>query len=486
MRYAVLPLIPTSRYVKSESDFLVYEHLILEAERTRNAYFYLCLTEKQKPFVQSWNRNNVTFLYNKEIDQFYSQQSNVPPNFIELFNPLLGQHYVDCILTSRSGAAALMSKLLWDKRVKLPEIAIIIIEPKVIEWESTHNAICPQDLLLRAAGYAVSCNLFATERERKLAEKLCKEYLSPAMALNAMKNSHVIPLGIRCDEIDSFVQSVPKAEKFTLFFGGRLTANKQWQKVLADYEKFFSFGRDLDLVVCAPLGSTSLFKAERWGTWGEINLGLPRKNYLEKLASCHVSMSNSLEEGFTVGIVEQIYAGLVVLLPRRDWAVSLLGDAARYYPFFYDGGHENAYTMLKYVYENYEEARTRMMSVKQYIRKNYDFSIVSQKTFDVMENYVLNLRRRVKRTESKEFRKLVDRVLALTPEQVSFSQFMEKIKDYTTGDVSGAERNYRSGFPSRWQVYQFLIQRGYRDTYQFANPILVGEQDGKNRDSQNG
>jgi glycosyltransferase involved in cell wall biosynthesis len=484
MRYAILPLIPTSRYVKSESDYLVYSHLIEQADIERRGYFYFCLTEKQRPFVQMWNRNNVMFIFNKEHDEFYYMQSNVPPNFIELFNPLLGKHYVDCILTSRSGAAALMSKLLWDKRVKLPEIAIINIEPKVIEWESTHNAICPQDLLLRAAGYAVSCNLFATERERRLAEKLCKEYLSPAMALNAMKNSHVIPLGIRCDEIDSFVQSVPKADKFTLFFGGRLTANKQWQKVLADYEKFFSFGRDLDLVVCAPLGSTSLFKAERWGTWGEINLGLPRKEYLSRLTSCHVSMSNSLEEGFTVGIVEQIYAGLVVLLPRREWATSLLGDAAKHYPFFYSGGHEEAYTVLKYVYENYEEARAQMEPVREYIRKNYDFSIVSQKTFDVMESFVLNLRRRVRRTESKEFRRLVDRVLDLNVDQVSFSQFMEKIKEYTTGDVSGAERNYRSGFPSKWQVYQFLVQRGYSDTYQFANPILVGERDGKGCNSQ--
>jgi glycosyltransferase involved in cell wall biosynthesis len=472
MRYAVLPLIPTSRYVRSESDFLVYEHLLAEADRTRRSYFYFCLTEKQKPFVQSWNRNNVTFLYNKEVDQFYYQQSFVPHNFVELFNPLLGEHYIDAVLTSRSGAAALMSKLLWDKRVREPEIAIIIIEPKVIEWESTHNAICPQDLLLRAAGYAVSCNLFATERERRLAEKLCKEYLSPAMALKAMENSHVIPLGIRCDEIDQYVSRTKKADKFALFFGGRLTANKQWQKVLADYEKFFSFGRDLDLVVCAPLGSTSLFKAERWGTWGEINLGLPRKEYLDKLVSCHVAMSNSLEEGFTVGTLEQIMAGLVVLLPKRAWAESLLGYAAVGYPFFYNGGHEEAYAMLKWVYENYETARAQMEPVREYIRRNYDFSSVSQRTFDVMESFVLNLRKRVKRTESKEFRTLVDRVLALSKGQVSFSQFMEKIKDYTTGDVSGAERNYRSGFPSRWQVYGFLIQRGYVDNYMFANPIL--------------
>jgi hypothetical protein len=103
-----------------------------------------------------------------------------------------------------------------------------------------------------------------------------------------------------------------------------------------------------------------------------------------------------------------------------------------------------------------------------------------------MENFVLNLRKRVKRTESREFRTLVDRVLALTPDPVSFFQFMDKIKEYTTGDVAGAERNYRSGFPSRWQVYQFLVQRGYTDTYQFANPTLVGEQSGKSSDSRDG
>ena len=226
-----------------------------------------------------------------------------------------------------------MSKLLvGQESQRSPRSAIAIIEPKVITEDSTHNAICFQDLLLRATGYAASCNLFSTERERRLAEKLCKEFLSPALVHRAMENSHVVSLPIRCDEIDRVVESQPKAEKFTMFFGGRLTANKQWQKVLADYEKFFSSGRGVELIVCAPLGATSLFKAERWGTWGEINLGLPRDAYLKKLASCHVSMSNSIEEGFTVGIVEQIYSGLVVILPRKEWVEGLLGRSVRRLP----------------------------------------------------------------------------------------------------------------------------------------------------------
>ena len=482
MRYGVFPLIPTSRYVKSESDFLVYDHLIEEADRTGRGYFYFNLTDKQKPFIELRNRNNVRYVYNKEIDQFYYQQSFIPANFVELFNPLMGEYYIDCILTSRSGAAALMAKLLWDKRVKEPEIAIVIIEPKVIEWESTHNAVCPQDLILRAAGYAVSCNLFSTDREGKLAEKLCKEYLSSAMAYRAMKNSHVIPLGIRCDEIDEFVKNrrfFGSDGKFTLFFGGRLTANKQWQKVLGDYEKFFSFGRDIDLMVCAPLGSTSMFKAQRWGNWGEINLGLPRETYLSRLVSCHVSMSNSIEEGFTVGIIEQIYAGLVVLLPDREWARSLLGSAAADYPFFYNGGHQEAYVALKYVFENYDEARAKMEPTRQYIKEHYDFSIVSKQTFGVIEKYIEELHHRVKRSESKEFKTLVSRIIDISGKPISFPGFMVKIKDYTTNDVTGAERNYRSGFPSRWQVYQFLRQRQFVDNYQFASPTLMrGEENG--------
>lgn len=473
MRFAILPLIPTARHVLSESDFLVYSHLLDQADRMKRGYFLYCLTEKQKPFVGIRNRNNVTYVFNQESDEFYYQQSSVPHNFIDLFNPLLGAHYIDMVITSRSGAAAMMSKLLWDKRVSEPEIGIAIIEPKVITDESTHNALCFQDLLLRATGYAASCNLFSTERERRLAEKLCKEFLSPALVHRAMENSHVVSLPIRCDEIHRVVESQPKAEKFTMFFGGRLTANKQWQKVLADYEKFFSSGRGVDLIVCAPLGSTSLFKAERWGTWGEINLGLPRDTYLKKLASCHVSMSNSIEEGFTVGIIEQIYSGLVVILPRKDWVEGLLGGAYDDYPFLYDGSHTAAYAMLKAVFENYPEARAKMEPTRKYIRENYDTVVVSQRTFDIMESYVQNLRKRVKRSESEGFRTLVDRVIEIMPKEIGFTEFVEKIKQYTAGDVSGAERNYRSGFPSRWQMYQYLIQRGYVDSYQFQNPTLA-------------
>jgi glycosyltransferase involved in cell wall biosynthesis len=307
-----------------------------------------------------------------------------------------------------------------------------------------------------------------------------REYLSPAMVRRALSNSYIVPLGIRCDEIDEYIKNVKKNDKFTLFFGGRLTANKQWQKVLKDYEKFFSFGRDLNLVICAPLGETSLFKAERWGTWGEINLGLPRDEYLKKLVSCHVSMSNSIEEGFTVGIVEQIYAGLVVILPKRDWVKGLLGEAYKIYPFIYNGGSEEAYVVLKYVFENYGECVEKMKPIREYIKKNYNISVVSRRTFEIIENYIKELRKRVVRSESKEIRELIDRVVNLFPNGISFKEFNEKLRSYTDKTVSGSDRNYRSGFPSKWQFYQFLIKRGYVDNYKFPNPVLVKEVHGGN------
>jgi len=317
MRYAMIPLTSTVMNIKTESDFLSSKHLIEEAVRQGRGYFYFCLCEDHKKYLGIRNTPGITYLYNPERTEFYYQSSFVPTNFIELFNPVLGRYYVDGVITSRSGAAAIMSKLLWDKRVEDPEIPVIVIENKVSAIGGTHNVMCYEDLILRASGYAVSCNFFATEREKKLALEMCREFLSPSALKRVIENSHVVYHGINCDEIEEVGKRTPKAEKFTLLYSGRLTSNKQWKKVLLDYKKFFSFGRDLDLVVCAPLGSTEVDRALKiLGTWGEVNLGLPRKDYLEKLVSSHVCLSNSLEEGGTVGFC---YDDQTEILTEKGW-----------------------------------------------------------------------------------------------------------------------------------------------------------------------
>jgi len=663
---------------------------------------------------------------------------------------------------------------------------------------------------------------------------MCREFLSPSALKRVIENSHVVYHGIHCDEIEEVGKRTPKAEKFTLLYSGRLTSNKQWKKVLLDYKKFFSFGRDLDLVVCAPLGSTEVDRALKiLGTWGEVNLGLPRKDYLEKLVSSHVCLSNSLEEGGTVGFCyddqteiltekgwkkfsdlrkedkvltmnpinslaefkkpdkffkidfdgylyeyeektinfavtpghkmfvrkggkneyelmsiedvikyknvfvtsvmfwkgkvreffylpiyrkewvtkgfcsgkrvfcserkkikmsawleflgwflsegccgsrsveitqkdknkinkiakivercgfkykintipngcsrvrinsiqlvnwlkrncylgnprkafnkkvprfifklnpfqielflnnfwlgdgrkhmggrdfisssrqladdlqilillcgkkatinkyfcqsifpggyinksqsyivyenksyqsllitdrikkkrytgkvycvsvppfrtimvrrngkpmwcgncEQLYSGSVVILPRRPWVEGLLGPMYKDYPFLYDGTTEEAYTVLKAVYEDYQSAREKMEPVRRFIRENYDIKVVTKRYFDIMEDYILERKRRVvRKREPQGIKRLIDNILRIMGKEVSFLEFLERTKLYSEKDVKVSEKNWRSGFPSRWQMYQFLVKRGYRDNYLFENPILVREKNGE-------
>ncbi|MEM2946767.1 MAG: glycosyltransferase [Candidatus Bathyarchaeia archaeon] len=484
MRYAMIPLTSTVMNIKTESDFLSSKHMIEEAVRQGRGYFYFCLIDEQKKYLGVRNTPGITYLYNPERTEFYYQSSFVPLNFIELFNPVLGKYYVDAVITSRSGAAAIMSKLLWDKRVEEPEIPVVVVENKVSAVGGTHNVMCYEDLLLRAAGYAVSCNFFATERERKLAFDLCKEFLSPSAMKRVIENSHVVYHGVNCEEIDETIKKTPKSEKFTLLYSGRLTSNKQWKKVLEDYKKFFSFGRDVDLVVCAPLGSTEIDSAiKRLGTWGEVNLGLPRKEYLEKLVSSHVCLSNSLEEGGTVGFVEQLYSGAVVILPKRPWVEGLLGPMYREYPFLYDGSTEQAYTVLKAVFEDYQSAREKMEPVRKFIKENYDIKVVVKRYFDIIEQYVLQRKRRVlRKREPHGIKKLIDNILRIMGREVNFNDFLDRTKLYSEKDVKGSEKNWRSGFPSRWQMYNFLLRRGYEDNCLFETPVLVWR--GKNGESK--
>jgi len=484
MRYAMIPLTSTSMNIKFESDFLSSKHLIYEAVRQKRGFFYFCLTDAQKQYLQMRNDPGVSYLYNPDRGEFYYQQSFVPLNFIELFNPILGKHYVDAVITSRSGAGALMSKLLWDKRCPEPEIAIIIIENKVSVAGGTHNAMCYQDLILRACGYAVSCNFFATEREKALALELCREFLSPAGVRRVEANSHVVYHGINCSEIEEIIEKTPKAEKFTLLYSGRLTSNKQWKKVLADYGKFFSFGRDLEIVVCAPMGVFGV-DAKKIVPRGSINLALPRKEYLKKLVSSHVCLSNSLEEGGTVGFVEQLYSGSVVILPKRPWVEGLLGEHYKSYPFLYDGSTEQAYTILKVVYEDYQSAKEKMGPIRNFIKMNYDIEVVTKRYFDIIERYVLDLRKRtVRNKEPKSMKRLIENVIRIMGKEISFSEFLDKLKNYTEKDVKASEKNWKSGFPSRWQMYHYLLRRGFVDNYLFENPVLRRETGGTERDKR--
>jgi hypothetical protein len=150
------------------------------------------------------------------------------------------------------------------------------------------------------------------------------------------------------------------------------------------------------------------------------------------------------------------------------------------YPFLYDGTTEEAYTVLKAVYEDYQSAREKMEPIRRFIRENYDIKVVTKRYFDIIEEYIFERKRRVlRKREPKGIRKLIDNILRIMGKEVNFLEFLERTKLYSEKDVKGAEKNWRSGFPSRWQMYQFLVKRGYRDNYLFENPILMREKNGE-------
>ena len=195
LRMMVLPILGTGRKIASESDYVLYRNYL---EHWKGQAFGHLVLPTEAEGVQ--DGENFRLWKIEKFGNLYDQQVKMTPLLDSMFHPMDGDYPVDVILTSRAVLATFLTRLYWGKTNARPPIPVVIIEPKAIDYSSTHNQVTETELTLRALGYASSFTFFSTPVERQTGLQMCRRYLSPSLVQKVDQNSAVLPLGIRCEQ----------------------------------------------------------------------------------------------------------------------------------------------------------------------------------------------------------------------------------------------------------------------------------------------
>lgn len=473
LRLLAVPMCASRAYVTSESDFRVYADLFRAAREYGYPVFgNWVMFEDLKGKLAS--PPNERFLCIEKFGSIYDLQVSFPRGLVDLFHPVDGKYPIDAIITSRAVLAGWMKRTFWHRMHGKPILPVFIIEPHVETsskdvGEGSHNVITDQELMLRSVGYAQSHTFFATERQKNGALKEASRWLSHTLVDTIDKNSSVTPLIIWCDEMDEVKASTPKKEKFTVGFFGRLNGNKNWQFVLETLQKYFRCGKPVDIVAVTPLAGA----LSGLGDFPEVMrfVDLPRRDYLKMVAGCHVALNASTEEGFSLGLMEQMYGGLVVMLPRRPWVKALLKECYETYPWLYSGEAE-AWTKLEQIRLNYDEAQKSMEPVRAMIRSNYDAETIAAQTFSKIEEVCKE--NATSFTMSEEVVELVRQAARDCGQMFKFSQLCDTVRQLARQPGIVFDRSVPLAvFPGKLQVLWTLRKFGYKDSLDSSDPLLV-------------
>lgn len=474
MRVAMLPM-PTSRtFLLAESDLSMYRHAMATARELGIDVWadYVMFEDVEGQLPEGVNEK---FFCVEKFANVYELQTQMPRGFVQLFHPVDGRYPVDAVITSRAILAPFLRRALWHRMHPVPAQPTFIWEGHAETSggsqgvnEGCHNQVCDLELMMRSAGYAACKTFFSTERQKRGAIKEAARWLSTSACALIEKNSWVMPHPIRCDEIDETAKSTPKFDKFTVAFMGRYNATKNWSFVFETLRKYFSMGKPVDLVSVTPLHGAN----SDLGAWPEFTkyIDLPRKDYLKMLLQCHASLNASHEEGFCITVHEQLYAGQVVLLPRRDWVAAILGPHYETYPWLYTG-KEEAIAKLEMVRANYPAARATLEPVRQYVRSKADAKSIVRFLFDRVGEAVAETKSQF--TMSDKSVELVRRAAVAAGPMTRFSKICGLVREYAIQPGMIFNRMAPlSNFPGKGQVFWKLLELGWHDAGE-ADPIMT-------------
>ena len=376
MKLLLIPHISTKEDIYKESDFIVWKQFI--ESWGDDAFCYVLLNEGAV-ISEELKLPNVEYIRLGEWFPSDSSQMMVSDKIYGLFNPINGKYQVDAILTSKVCLAPSLKRMFsYTDNIRIP---VYVLDQWVPAGVSNNLSI---DLRLRSLAYSECPTFFLTEREFGLAKDFSSKFLSSKAMSDFHRNSVVRSQGIHAKRIFDYSQSVEKFDKFTFVFSARFNPNKQWDKVLEVYEDIFRMGRDVQIKAVSTLNEAALpDNLEQRFSKVEFIPTQTFTGYVDLISRSHVAVSMSVDEGFAAGWAEHICTGYPVVLPNKDWAISLVGDSD--YPYLYSSEIE-LIAMLRWIVDNYDEAKSKMTKYVEYFVQRHDVKIASQEILNLVKD----------------------------------------------------------------------------------------------------
>ncbi len=471
MRILLIPRIGLKK-AYADSNYILF--LDLATHLVKNGHFcYMILPKFAREHVT--RLPGLMYLFKEYNYDWYTENGFIDlKEMSENFSRVVGKYFVDAIVTAMPAQVPIYQLALSDA-VRQRDLPCITIEPAV--YYLRDNMVNRILHVMTHLGYANSSTVFLSPNEKAVALENARKCLAPSDVRKIEENSLVLPVGVPCDYIDTLTEDNEKYDKFTLFFGARFNNVKKPDKVIELFGKFLSSGKDVQIKMTTNTAQGKVGFLERvakalqkYADVLDVTYQCPREEYLQIARRSHVAIAWSSDEGFPVGFWEQMYLGLPVLFVNRPWAVKQLPD---WYPWVFSSTEE-AYAMLLYIYENYEQVSKDMERMKDFIRENYS----SGKIYEAVEaelERITNLPRAY--MPMKSIKELIKQCFPLVQRLGKVITFDDMINIMSqVGNSFPKARSKRLGhpkFPRDYDIYRMMLSLGFQDTYKRAVPEFI-------------
>lgn len=465
MRLVIVPII-TFENIEGESEFVMFRQFARDVTRRFDVFVYMVVPKTARSRIVSERR--LWYVFEDETQNFFDTQASVPLSLPELFNPRKGKYVVDAVLTSRTNAAAYMSRLLWDARGD--RVPVFIDESMAADFESLVSPVTDDvDLMNRSMGYACAAgNFFDTDLERENALRAARRYMTGSMYRKIEEKSFVIPCGVSIEKLEKAKERVIKSDRFTIGFGGRFNEMKRIDHLVEILSDFYKGGRNARIVLSSPKSEQG-FEGILRKQYPELEVftDVPSHEFVRMAAGWDIMLNTSKIEGFSVGFTEQLYLVPVVIMPKLRWVRDILKEHFDTYPFLYSNFTEAA-AMLRWCFDNYEEAKKKCEHIKPWIAKTYDSRIMNERMYEVMRKKAMEEFSSPLFTEGN--REVLEKAFLELPGEFGLGDMLKGIVRWSSAYRLEDFKNPRLGKLSQRLVYKWLLSKGVKDDCEGVEP----------------
>lgn len=383
LRVALLPEITLIGSIENDSAFYWALHYAKLFGSLGWTTFVLIPERSYTDDLQSRMPENSYLVTTGKYDNSIVGMPNFGSQLYELLHPKRGSLQVDLFFTNYVPAGELVQRMQGDC---MPKDRVVVWVNDVMLF--SHNSPTTNKMMgssqlrgpnphshLEFVGlsYAAADRIVVNSAGAKRAVlDSSRRILSGTAAREVEQRILFANMGFNFSVLDEVVAEVgdEKFQEFTLFFGGRMNALKRPEKVVKAFVSKFASGSSCRIVMTSPKMDVKFVSklAPKVKELIEFKSKLGKREFLAYARKSHVAIYPSLAEGVSLGTLEMILAGTVVILPRKDWATDMVGTD---YRFLFDSDLD-VIGFLDYVETHYEECQEYLRGFRAWLREKYE------------------------------------------------------------------------------------------------------------------
>ena len=372
----------------------------------------------------------------------------------ELFNERFGECYFDLILSEKPMLASLLRQVT-EFHVNTKSRGTLVVNRDQFTQDRGSQHCSVEVELLQAAGWLAGPTIFQSDHQLKRAMGVARRHLAPAHVRSIGEQSVVFPLGIDCADVDStnMAERGQKNPDVTVNYSAKLFHQNKFVESLKIMDSTYAGGRQVELQVVTGSAAAKLAMIPRSRPFAYITTfgGTGRRQFLKQMARAHIFISNSPWEDFSATICEQLWTGLVPVLPDEPWARYLLPAQ---YPLLFRSMDEGQ-AMLRYAVDNLADLQAEWVPrIQQKVAAEFDLAAIVPQMLTWMAE--LNAKRRTDTAAATgQLRELVEKAFEAVPAEFGEEELYAAIKENSEGlDVN---RDVESRSTSRWLCVDIML-----------------------------